>query len=459
MVNSANVKPVIAIVGGGYAGMAAAVTLAAAGVGCRVFEAGKTLGGRARRVEYKGEVIDNGQHILTGAYTELLRLMHLVGVPNSSLQRLPLRLSIAPKFLLSATPTALLPGRLYFGWALLSAKGLTWSEKSAAIRFMQVLKRARFQVDASMSVATLLAQQTQPQNLIDYLWQPLAISALNTPLAFASAQVFANVLRDSLTNNREASDLLLPRVDLSALFPEPAASWLQQRGCDVQAGVRIKQILATAGNYAVISESGTQNFDGVILAVGPHQLQGLMKNLDPPALSYQPIVTIYFKFDQPVRLGEAMYGQKVGFVQWFFDRQAMNALNRRGNSPPASEGGLIAAVISASGPHSLLSNEALAQRAFEELRQHIPNLPPAVWQKVITENFATFACTPHAARPTASTCYPRVFRAGDYVAGDYPATLEGAVRSGIGAANASIACAAREVSPIDSHHSYLACIK
>ena len=100
-------QPLVAIVGGGYAGMAAAVTLADAGFKCVVFEAGKTLGGRARRIEYRGEVLDNGQHILAGAYTELLRLMRLIGVTDAALRRLPLRLSMPPDFLLCASRSTL----------------------------------------------------------------------------------------------------------------------------------------------------------------------------------------------------------------------------------------------------------------------------------------------------------------------------------------------------------------
>ena len=96
MVGANSRKPTVAVIGGGYAGLAAAVTLTEAGVKCIVFESGKTLGGRARRLQYRDEVIDNGQHILAGAYTELLRLMALVGVPDSALRRIPLRLSMPP---------------------------------------------------------------------------------------------------------------------------------------------------------------------------------------------------------------------------------------------------------------------------------------------------------------------------------------------------------------------------
>ena len=428
-----NAKPAVAIVGGGYAGMAAAVKLTESGFRCIVFEAAKTLGGRARRIEYRGETIDNGQHILAGAYTELLRLMHLVGVPDSALLRIPLRLSIPPDFLLRAPQSTLLPGPLYLAWTVLTVKGLTFSDKLAAILFMNGLKRAKFRVDASKSVAVLLAEQKQPQNLIDHLWQPLTISALNTPPTNASAQVFANVLRDSLATSRKASDLLLPGVDLSRLFPDPAAAWLTRHGSEARTGSRIKQILATNGRYQVIFDADSLYFDAVILAVGPHQLAGLMADVPAPALRYEPIVTIYFKFDRSIHLPEPMLGQTRGLAQWFFDRRALS------KSSADVGGGMIAAVISSSGPHDFLSQEELGRRVLAELTRHIPDLPTPVWRKAVTEKFATFACTPQADRPIAATCYPGVFRAGDYVAGDYPATLEGAVRSGISAAEDAIA--------------------
>ena len=427
-------QPLIAIVGGGYAGMAAAVTLADTGFKCVVLEAGKTLGGRARRIEYRGAVLDNGQHILAGAYTELLRLMRLVGVADAALRRVPLRLSIPPDFLLCTSRSRLIPQSLQMAWALLTASGLTVADKMAAIRFMQALKCGKFQVEASMSVATLLAAHRQPQNLIDHLWQPLTISALNTPIVIASAQIFANVLRDSLGSTPEASDLLLPCVDLTALFPDPAATWLGVRGGEVHIGVHVKQVVAVGGGFDVISDAHTLHADCVIFAVGPHQLAGLMADIVPPAISYEPIVTVYFKFDQPVRLPEAMLGQTRGLTQWFFDRQALNADSHQ-DSSRADDGGLIAAVISASGPHDLLSQDDLADHVLAELTQHIPDLPLPVWRKVVTEKFATFACTPGTQRPTVATCHPGVFLAGDYVAGDYPATLEGAVRNGVAAAD------------------------
>ena len=433
MSNAADTKPAAAIIGAGYAGMAAAVKLTEAGVRAVVFEAGQTLGGRARRIDYRGETLDNGQHILAGAYTDLLRLMRLVGVPDSAFRRVPLRLSMPPEFLLAAPRAAALPRTLYLAWTLMSAKGLSIVDKFAAVRFMRALKRTEFRVDPSESVAQLLSKHKQPQNLIDYLWQPLTISALNTPLARASAQVFANVLRDSLGSTREASDLLLPCTDLTALFPEPAAAWIAQRGSEVRVGDRVKQVVAEDGRYLVTSRTGVQQFDGVIFAVGPHQLEGLMPHIPVPALTFEPIVTVYFKFDRPIRMGEPMSGKIHGIAQWFFDRRLLNDCAAPSHN---GDGGLFAAVISASGPHERLSQEDLADAVLIELAKRIPDLPKPIWHKVVTEKFATFACTSTADRPVTTTRYPGVFRAGDYVAGDYPATLEGAVRNGLSAAKA-----------------------
>ncbi len=425
----------VAVIGGGYAGMAAAVTLAENAVRSVVFEAGKTLGGRARQIEYRGEVLDNGQHILAGAYSELLRLMRLVDVPERSLRRVSLRLSMPPDFLLSAPSKTFFPGQLYMAWTLLTAKGLSVADRLAAVRFMLALKRLNYQVDARLTVAELLAAHRQPQNLMDHLWQPLTISALNTPLASASAQVFANVLRDSLASDRNASDLLLPCVDLTTLFPAPAARWLMKRGSEVRLRQRVKNIVVAGGGYRVSCDSDSEQFDAVILAVGPHQLSGLLAGLDSPSLDYEPIVTVYFKFDRPVRLPEPMLGQAKGLAQWFFDRTALSASSRM---LPDESGGLIAAVISASGPHMHLTQEALADQVLAELAKHVLRLPEPIWSKVVSEQFATFACKPLADRPPVETPFPGVFRAGDYVAGDYPATLEGAARNGIKAAESCL---------------------
>jgi len=424
----------IAVIGGGYSGMAAAVRVTELGGRAAVFEAGRVLGGRARRIEHHGRALDNGQHILSGAYRELLRLMDLVGVSARSWERIPLNLTIAPDFVLRAP---LLPAPLHMVWALLTASGLGWADRWRAARFMSSLKRRSFLVAPGLSVQKLLAQYGQSKRLIDYLWQPLTISALNTPIADASAQVFVNVLRDALMGAREASDLLLPKVDLSALFPEPAARWLAEHGSETKLGASVTTLVANDNNVSFDAAGRSWSFDAAIVAVAPHQRQALLPNgigQPPPTMRYEPIVTIYLGFESDQQLPLPMLGQAIGTVQWFFDRRQLSA------SPEAAEL-LIAAVISASGPHEALPQDALITVVLDELRRHIPSLPAPKWQKVIHEKFATFACTPGVARLPTATSHPRIYLAGDDIINPdrlYPATLEGAVRNGIAAAEAAV---------------------
>ena len=239
----------IAIIGAGYAGMAAAVELAAAGRQVEVFEASRVLGGRARTAQIDGFSVDNGQHILVGAYTETLRLMRAVGAdPDVLLKRTPLRFEFPGEFLMSAPH---LPAPLHTAFALLLARGLDWREKWAAIRLMQGLKASKFRIEPDITVTGWLDRNKTPSRQRRLLWEPLCIAALNTPAERASAQVLANVLRDSLAGTREASDMLLPQVDLTALFPEPAAEFVARRGGDVHAGHRVASLRREADGWRI----------------------------------------------------------------------------------------------------------------------------------------------------------------------------------------------------------------
>ncbi len=417
----------VAIIGAGYAGIAAAVSLAERGVASSIFESARVLGGRARKIEYQDATLDNGQHILSGAYSELLRMMTLVGVAPSAVQRVPLRLDIAPDFSLRAPR---LPAPLHLAFALLCAKGLSFAERIEAGRLMQSLKKLRFTVDATHTVAQLLFAHQQSENLARLLWQPLTVSALNTPIETASAQVFAHVLRDTLAGRRKVSDLILPKTDLSALFPEPAAAWLAAKGSDLQVGARVTGITRDGDQFRVATSQDVQDFDSVILAVAPHQLEkiNLPVAIAPP-FQYEPIYTIYLRYPQRVPFAQPMIGRVDGMAQWFFDRETLSG-----------QKGLVAAVISASGAHEALDHVALARHVHDELVRTVGPLPLPMWHKVIAEKFATFACTPQAqntARPDTATSMPGLYLAGDYIACDYPATLEAAVRNGIAAATAA----------------------
>ncbi|HTJ97681.1 MAG TPA: hydroxysqualene dehydroxylase HpnE [Rhodocyclaceae bacterium] len=417
----------IAVIGAGYAGLAAAVTLTVAGESVTVFETSRVLGGRARKVELDGITLDNGQHILIGAYRDTLRLLQQVGVNSKqALLRLPLTLDY-PDFHLRAPK---LPAPLHLAVALLTAKGLSWSEKFAAIDFMKWLKRKEYKLDRDITVAELLAAHKQPQALLRYLWEPLCISALNTAATEASAQVFANVLRDSLAANRAASDLLIPRTDLSALFAEPAAQFIARHGGEVRTSSSVASIQRDGDSYLLDADPDSR-YSHVILAVAPYHLPRLLADLPElapqcaqvEAFKWEPIVTCYLHYPAGTHLPQAMLGLSGGYTHWIFDRGQLDGTD-----------GLFAAVISARGQHQNLNKDELAAAVHAELLALYPDLPAPLGSQVITEKRATFACTPNLQRPESQTALPGLLLAGDYVASDYPATIEGAIRSGLKAA-------------------------
>lgn len=422
----------IAIVGAGWAGLAAAVKLAAAGHQVSVFETSPHLGGRARsfehkKPEHKGMLLDNGQHILLGAYHQTLKMMETVGLQERDiLLRLPLTLDI-PGSLKLAAPA--LPAPLHLLAGLLNAQGLNLSERLATLAFISRLRLSRFKLAQDTSVAELLVKQ--PPRVVRLLWEPLCIAALNTPISVASAQVFLNVLHDSFNRARGDSDMLLPRRDLSALFPQAAARYVQQHGGEVSLNTMVKSLHAQKNGIEVDGE----HFDKVICAVAPYQLEPLLQHM-PEAeatlgiikrFTYQPIATVYLQYPATTTLRAPMLGfgdlNKGGHAQWVFDRGAL-----------CGQAGLMAASISSEGDYQRLGHDQLAIEVHRQIQTLVSDLPAPEWQQVIVEKRATFACVAGLHRPSHETAHPHLLIAGDYTAGTYPATLEGAVRSGIACA-------------------------
>lgn len=408
--------------------MAAAAELASRDIPVVVFETARTLGGRARRVEVNGVPLDNGLHILIGAYRETLRLIELTRRPQEAtgLVRLPLDLIVHPHFRLRAPR---LPAPLHLAAALICARGLDLAERMKAAAFIAAMRRQNFRLAADTSVERLLASCGQPPAVTRYLWYPLCISALNTQPREASAQVFLNVLRDSFNGARADSDLLLPAMDFSALFPERAAAYLTLHGGSVRSGVTVEAVRRSAGGFELAAEDG--RFSHVILAVSPHRLSALiaphaeLAEVDKlvQAFSYQPIHSVFLQYPPGSRLPFRMGGIEATYSQWLFDRGRLGGPD-----------GLIGVVISASGAHQELGQDELARRVHAELSAHFPGLGEPRWQCVIAEKRATFTCSVGLRRPTNRTPIPRLYLAGDYTASDYPATLEAAVRSGVACA-------------------------
>jgi hydroxysqualene dehydroxylase len=415
-----------AIIGGGYAGMAAAVALADCGINVTVFESARQLGGRARGVHYQDTILDNGQHLLLGCYIQTLNIIEKVGGNlEQDFLRLPLQLDLHGEFSLRAPR---LPAPLHLLAALIKARGLTIVERLHAVRFMLAMRRIKFSLPDDITVTELLAQYGQDADLSAKLWEPLCIAALNTPIHKASARIFLNVLRDALNQLREDSDMLLPRINFTALFPQRAADYIELRGGKVRIGCGVEALHPLEDGIEITTALGTEKFSHVICAAPPlvaarllrpiAALSGTVAHID--RLQHQPIYTVYLQYPARVTLPHAMVGLHRRYSQWLFDKGQI-----------AGQHGLLAAVISAEGIHQELPQDELAKKVIAELREEFGIAEQPAWFKVIAEKRATFCCSPNLQRPLQLTPLPRILLAGDYTAGDYPATLEGAVISGL----------------------------
>lgn len=412
----------VAVVGAGWAGLACAVAAVAAGHAVTVFEAGRIAGGRARTVDGTPP-LDNGQHILIGAYTDTLALMRTVGAdPDALLLRLPLTLRFpdgggialprwpAPLDLLAGIATAR-------GWS----RADRWSLLRAALRW----RRAGFRCAPEATVADLCAGigRRPMEELVD----PLCVSALNTPANEASGAVFLRVLHDALFAAPRGGDLLLPRADLGALLPAPALRWLAARGATVHAGHRVQAVVADGAGWQVDGVA----FDRVVLACPPGEAARLARATGGPAaaawadradaLRFEAIATVYAT--APRGLAQPMLALRstdaaAAPAQFVFDRGRLGG--------PA---GLLAFVVSASRLPRAAIEAGVVRQAAGALGMEIRVV------QTIVEKRATFACTPGLVRPGLQLA-PGLLACGDYVEGPYPATLEGAVRSGQQAAAA-----------------------
>ncbi len=408
----------IAIIGGGWAGIAAAIELTLADRRITLFEAAPQLGGRARAVQWQGLSIDNGPHLMLGAYAETLRLIDLLGTRNT-LDRRRLRL-FGPDLDLRLPR---LPAPFHLAVGLATAHGLSWPEKWAAARLIRRLQSQNWKLVADAPLADWLHHEGQPERLIRRLWQPLAIAALNTPIAIASAQTFAVVLRDSLGGPRASSDAIFTRTNLDALFSEPAQRWLKAHGARLHTGQRIRQLRYDGDGWR--ADDHPDRYEKIILATSPVETTRLLEGHPTAALksalgrlSWQPIVNLWLHFTDRLILPYPMQALGEANAPWVIDRQE-------------TADGLVCLVASADGAHCQMDRDHLLSDWLALLEQRCGPLPPLHAHRWIHERRATFAATPDRPRFHAKTDLPNLWLAGDYTHPDYPATLEGAVHSGV----------------------------
>jgi len=330
-----------------------------------------------------------------------------------------------------------LPAPWHLAAGLLTMRGVSWRDRVRTAGFARRMARNRFECSPQLTVSGLLADQ--PEVVIALLWEPLCIAALNTPIDTASAQIFLNVMRFAFGAGARDSDLLLPRVDLSTLFPDAAAAFVTDRGGAIRVGTTVGAIVTTNDGVVVTAGYTALHFSAAVVAVGPHQLERLLAAYpqgkavalalaQAATFTYEPIITTYLKYPAALPVVRPMLKLDGCPGQWLFNRELLDG--------PA---GLVAVVISTESSSAKITHETLASSIDAQLRRFMPGLPSPAWTQVIAERRATYACTPGLRRPAAGLVAPRLYLAGDYTDAELPGTLEAATRSGVTAARALLA--------------------
>ncbi len=437
------------VIGGGWSGLAAAIELQQSGVQATLIEAAPQLGGRARRVRIDlgfGDItVDNGQHLLIGAYRETLALMRRIGIePGQVLRRERMQLVRSDGLRLRA---AAMPAPWNLIGGLVRATGFSLGERASIVRLMLSLRLGRWRARPGESVLVMLKRLHQPEALIRRLWAPLCVAALNTPAERASAQVFACVLRDSLGAQSDACDFLLPRADLSACLPDPAARWLQQNGAHIRMSCTVRHLHRRDTGWTLATDHGPIDATKLLIALTPRGALRLLQPILPAdhalpsALSaerFEAIRTAYVAWPETalntlpdwIMLDE--HDSKYP-GQWLFDRGIHS-------------GHRVAAIV-VSAANRDVSPEQICDQVCDQLNLQL-HVPRPSFARVITERHATFQAI--CDRPLgswrpgiahAALADQGIWLAGDYLDPDYPATLESAVRGGLAAARALRAAA------------------
>jgi squalene-associated FAD-dependent desaturase len=424
----------VAVVGGGLAGLAAGCTLADSGFHVTLFERRPYLGGRASSYQHPGtgEVVDNCQHVLLGCCTNLIQFYKRLGVENKI--RWYDRLTfLEPGGRASAIEPSALPAPLHSGPAFLRAACLNLADKFAIARAMAALAPAMPQ-DNGETFLAWLQRHGQTEQAIERFWKPILISALNEELDRMSVPYAAQVVRESFLKSAAAGRMGVPTVPLSELY-SVAGEYITARGGEVRLRCGIESFSVEPDGVRMKIAGEEVNFDSAIFAV-PFDALSRMLPQTPVAeplrqtlgrFETSPITGIHLWFDRQITdLDHAVLLDRT--IQWMFHKSKILARNEKDG------GSYVELVVSSSKSLVEKSKQEIVEMALAELREFFPGARDAnlVKSTVIKEVHATYSSQPgvDAFRPKAETAWPRVFLAGDWTATGWPATMEGAVRSG-----------------------------
>ena len=436
-------QPTVAIAGGGLAGLAAACALADSGFHVTLFERRPYLGGRASSYEHPGtgEVVDNCQHVLFRVCTNLIEFYRRIGVEDK-IRWFDEMTFIEPGGRASVMSASPLPAPLHTAPSFLGFPFLSAKDKLVISRAIAALALTS-QPDTGQSFLEWCNQHGQTSNAIERFWKPILVSALSEDLDLISISSAAQVVRESM-KSPTARHMGVPTIPLTELYNR-AGDYIRARGGEIRFRTSLEMFSPDKSQVRIRVGEGEQAFDYLVLALPFESLDRVLPQSPEAAplreqLSHfesSPITGIHLWFDRQITdLDHAVLLDRT--IQWMFHKSRL--LAARSGAGPESSGSYIELVVSASKSLIDKSRSEIVDLALKEVREFFPAARTAnlVKSTVIKEVRATYSPRPgiDAFRPQPSTAWPRVFLAGDWTATGWPATMEGAVRSGYLAAEA-----------------------
>jgi squalene-associated FAD-dependent desaturase len=462
-------QPTVAIAGGGLAGLAAACALSEAGFRVTLFEKRPFLGGRASSYEHPGtgEVIDNCQHVLFRLCTNLVEFYERIGVAGQ-IRWFDQMNFIEPGGRISVMKSSLLPAPMHTAPSFIGFSFLTAADKLSISRALVPITLTE-QRDDGRSFQEWLDQHGQIKTAVARFWRPILISALSEELNRISISAAAQVVRESM-KSPQARQMGVPMVPLTDLY-NAAGDYVRARGGEIHFRCSLENFAAEKTGVRVRLADSEQTFDYLIAALPFDALGRVLPDVPESAalreninhFENSPITGIHFWFDRQISdLDHAVLLDRT--VQWMFHKSRLQPMRSqevptlangaREGPPQPGNGSYVELVVSSSKALIEKSRTEIVELALAEVREFFPAAREAklVKSTVIKEVNATYSPRPgiDAHRPSAVTAWPRVFLAGDWTATGWPATMEGAVRSGYLAAEALTRAAgkpARYISP------------